>query len=108
MEPETIDDRYTEGVWYDGTVGEFYEFTRSEDGTGVELLNPVTGERVETLGGEEFQDIQQDLFPVPEEAQNDPAGYFRNWISRHAAHADMDVGRMWAEYATEIVEAGEV
>jgi len=108
MTTPKIDDRYTEGVWYDGTVGQFYKFNRSDDGTSVELENPITGESVETLDAEEFHNIQGEILPVPEEAIDDPATYFRNWISHHASRSQMDVGRMWAERATEIVEVGEV
>jgi len=99
-----IDDRYTEGVYYDGTVCEFYTFDRSEDGESVTLLTPITEEEVETLSADEFHNIQEDLFPVPEEAMNDPVRYFEDWIANHSAHAEFDVGRLWADKATEIVE----
>lgn len=108
MPEAKVDDRYTEGVYYDGTVGEFFTFDRSEDGTHVELLTPITNESVETLSAKEFHNIQDELWEVPEEAMDDPVAYFENWVSRQSAHADFDVGRLWAQKATEIVEVGEV
>jgi hypothetical protein len=108
MSDPKIDDRYTEGVYYDATVGEFYEYDRSDDGESVTLFDPVTGEQIETLGAEEFNGLQPDLYPVPEEAVYDPVGYFENWIADHAVRGEFDVGRIWADYATEIVEVGEV
>jgi hypothetical protein len=95
-------DEFFDGVYYDGTVGEFYEFEHVGD--GVALIDPNDGERVETLSIEEFEEIENDLFQVPEEAIDDPVDYFYTYLGTLVGPAEMDVGFMYADRQTKVVE----
>lgn len=79
MEEEAyqLDDRYTEGVWYDQMNGDFCEIQESDDGELVELVNPENGNvywdmPVSTWVEDEKQDFRQ----VSDEAVEDPVDFY--------------------------------
>ncbi len=103
-----IDDRYTEQPYYYAATGEFYTVDRSDDGERATLRDPRTGEELERLSADEFHELQQDLLPIPQEAVRDPVEYFEHWVAIHSGRSEMDVGLLWADRVTEVVEVGEV
>lgn len=70
---ESINQDDWNGVYYDGTVGEFYMMEVQED--GVLLINPFNGDEVETLDFEEFTDYDMEgaFQAVSESVLRDPS-----------------------------------
>lgn len=74
--PETdyrLDDRYTEGVWYDQMNGDFAKIQEGPRGEKVELVNPETGEVYWDMPVIEWCESEQsDFRKVSDEAVEDP------------------------------------
>lgn len=64
-----------DGVYYDGTVGEFYMMDVRDD--CVVLINPFMGDEVETLDIDEFVDLEMagEFQAVSEQVLRDPAEF---------------------------------
>lgn len=97
------DDRFMEGVYYDASVGEMYRFERDDDAEAVTVRDPH-GERVESLSFDEFVDLQPDLYPVPEEAVENPVNYFEREVSKRLEDAEFEPGLLYANEMTRVVE----
>lgn len=68
-----LDDRYTDGIWYDTYNGDFAEIQEAGDGDGVHLINPETNEVYWECTMEEWvEDEQSDFTKVSDEAVEDP------------------------------------
>lgn len=72
MAEALLDDRYTDGIWYDMHNGDFAEIQRSDDGELVELVNPETGDVYWDMPVADWETEQHDWTKVPEEAITDP------------------------------------
>ena len=68
-----IDDKYLEGVWYNGDVGEFEEYERTDDGE-VDII--VDGEIVDTV--EYFE--TGGLTRVEDDAVENPVEYYEEIV----------------------------
>lgn len=98
-----LDDRYTEGVYYNAASGDFCEIQRGEE--AVELVNPQSGDVYHEVSYSDWHG--EDFYPVPEVAIDDPVAYLENWVSQKMARSEMDVGLMFAGVNTKIVETDE-
>jgi hypothetical protein len=97
-----VDDRYTNGIYYDAAIGDFCTIQRGDD--GAELVNPSNGNVYHVVPYEEWNG--QDFFAVPEEAVNDPVGYFETWAEQQSVrprtrirryeHESRGIGRLRA------------
>jgi hypothetical protein len=71
-----LDDKYTDGVWYDHMNGDFSEIQRGRDDNGdplVELVNPETGSVYWDMPVSVWVEREQsDFRQVSEEAVEDP------------------------------------
>lgn len=102
-----VDDHYSEGVYYDGEAGTFVEIEPAESEGGVAILSPVGVEGGATvLDGEEWDEKQEDLLPVPEDAVEDPAAYYEHVVDtlRRRTTENPGVGFMYADSMTEVAE----
>lgn len=84
MEQYRLDDKYTEGVWYDAMNGDFAKIQRGfdpeADGSGrlVELVNPETDSVYHDMPVSKWvEDERQDFKKVLQEAVNDPVDFYR-------------------------------
>lgn len=77
--PSPVDDKFTEGVWYDIAAGQFCTIER-DDGRAV-LCNPDTGEAEYHFGAEGQEFPPEDFTRVPEQAVEHPAEYVQQAIS---------------------------
>lgn len=75
---ETLDDRYTEGIWYDTSTGDFCRIQRGYcDRRGVklvELVNPETESVYYDMPVPVWEQQQSDFRQVSKPAVNDPKG----------------------------------
>lgn len=102
---ELLDDRWFDGVYYDSTVDDFYTLRRGDD--GVELIDVEVGEHVETLGVEEFSDLQFQLMRVDDDAVEDPAEYVEHVMDEYVRNQDVfDASFEYADRLTEVVNVG--
>jgi hypothetical protein len=68
-----LDDKYTDGIWYDQMNGDFAKVQESADGEMVELVNPENGNVYWDMPVSEWvESEQQDFRQVSEEAVQDP------------------------------------
>lgn len=68
-----LDDRYTEGVYYDSRNGDFCKIQESSDGESVELVNPETDEVYWDMDIRDWAESeQQDFNKVPTDAVENP------------------------------------
>lgn len=67
-----LDDKYTEGVWYDAASGGFCELEEAGVADGVHLINTETGEVYYEIPAEDWPQEQSDFHRVSEEAQKHP------------------------------------
>lgn len=99
---ELLDDRWFNGVYYDSTTDEYYTFKRANG--GVELVNAATGVFTETLGSEEFKDLQPRLMHVDYDAVADPAEYVEHVMDEYVRNQEMfDASFEYADRLTEVV-----
>lgn len=74
---QILDERYTDGIWYDLYNG---DFCRIEDwGEGVALLTP-DGDHFHTMTYHEWSEEKPDFRQVSDAAVEDPAGTVRRAI----------------------------
>lgn len=99
-----VDDRYLDGIYYDGEVGTFVEIGRPEDESGTAVLSEIRdGGGETTLTAEQWQDKQQEMLPVPEAAVDDPVGHYEqvvNTLRQRDNH--FDVGFIYADRMTQV------
>ena len=73
-----LDDKYTEGIWYDAMNGDFCEIQEHPDKELVELVNPENGNVYWDMPVSEWvEDEQQDFNRVLQEAVDDPVDFYR-------------------------------
>lgn len=70
---ENVDQEDWNGVYYDASVGEFFMMDVGDE--GVTLINPFVGNKVETLGFDEFNDLayEGDFTEVDGDVVDDPS-----------------------------------
>jgi hypothetical protein len=100
----TVDDRYLDGVYYDGNGGGSVRIERDEE-TGEAILINMEGEEEARLGPEEWREYREDFMPVPEAAVDDPVGYYERVVEtlRRDDH-NFDQGFMFADEVTKVVK----
>lgn len=109
MQHQRIDDRFTEGVWYDMMTGDYLQFEQRED-YDVALFD-TEGDEIDVIAIEDF--TPEDFYRVPEEAVEDPVNYLTrkiDWLrvestepgNRLSVRESIGVG--YAQEKTEIVE----
>lgn len=108
-----LDDRYTDGIWYDTYNGDFAEIQESDDGERVELVEPENGDVYWDMPEDEWLVEQHEFSKVPEPAVNDPVEYVlqghrilkRNSIEELAAlPTSFEVGYRYACKQVEVRE----
>jgi len=107
MTPEDIiADRFLDGLYYDAQFGDIVSFNRDIEEERVIILDSEGDEisRIDPIDLDEG-----DLYPIPEKAVTDPAGFYKDLI---AACIDVDALDMQSyaayEYVTDRVEIVEI
>lgn len=76
MEPiHNVDDRFTEGVWYDVHHGDFNRIERDEENGEVVFLDPESEEELERIPADDF--TPEDMRRVSDSTVEDPVRVVR-------------------------------
>lgn len=82
-----LDDKYTDGIWYNMMNGDFCTIQRGfdpdgeDDGRLVELVNPETGNVYWDMPVSDWvESEQQDFSKVSEEAVEDPVNFYTETV----------------------------
>lgn len=103
----TDDDHYFDGVFHDMSVGEFYRVEPALEDGEVELTRP-SGEHVEVLGADEWRDVREEFYRVPDHVVEDPAGYYGDRSEElWKRSANFEIEMRYAQEMTEVVERDE-
>ncbi|RLM94396.1 hypothetical protein [Haloarcula sp. Atlit-7R] len=94
------------GVYYDRDNSRFVRVKEPQGGEAVaaEVITPLEpGVEPVPLTAEEWEDLQDDLLPVPGKAVEDPVAYYEHVVEtlRRDDH-QYDVGFMYADKMTEV------
>lgn len=116
-----LDDKYTDGVWYDLQSGDYCQFVETDEGVGLVKPGQQESEEPYYLFREEYDNdvevataIKRDFRPVPEEAVENPVDFVRKILDNvQSGHYGMDglsadelTGLRYARrYGVEIIEA---
>lgn len=103
----SVDEHYSEGVYYDSEVGTFVEIEPADGPVAEAVLSPAGVDDRETiLDAEEWEEKEADLLPVPEDAIEDPVAYYEHVIEtlRRRTPEDPGIGFMYADAMTEVAE----
>lgn len=98
-----IDTKYTNGVWYDASVGEVCEISVDESGH-VCLTSPNEESAYHSMSLEEWESSKEDFTSIPERAVRDPVSYYNNYIAENLQSREFDAGYEYADHVTETVE----
>jgi hypothetical protein len=102
----SISEKFSEGVWYDEMLKEYYSISVEED--EVVLNSPDDGSESHRVAAYEFR--QDDFRQVPERAVQDPAGYLEVKLNdlmsdrEHLETPNTDIGVQYAFQNVELVE----
>jgi hypothetical protein len=103
-----LDDKYTEGVWYDQMNGDFCEIQESADGELVELVNPETGDVYWDMPVRKWVETdRQDFRRVPQVAVEDPAEVVRGALRMVGRNDINEMGGLSMEEAIKVRYARE-
>lgn len=108
-----IDDRYTNGVWYDQQAGEFAEIVRTEDAAALTVPGKSTLYFEWDTAEEAIEELERDFIQVPERAIENPTSVVtkaidlaaRNDVNEisNVSHRD-SIALRYARQQVEIVE----
>lgn len=99
-----VDDVYRQGVYYDSERGTFHQIDVDEE-TGEAILCDIDGEMLEQLDVQQWVDVRRNLMPVPQDAVDDPVGYFERKVNDLlCADTYGNRGLLYADEVTEVVE----
>jgi hypothetical protein len=95
-----LDDRYTDGLWYDTMDGDFCQIKEINAGETVGLVNPETGETYHHIPVDQWQDQQHDFVSVPDDAVENPVSFYTEAVNALARCAQYNEGQL--PYSEEI------
>jgi len=108
---QPVDDRFTEGVWYDVSAEQFCTIERTDEGTAL-LCNPESGEVEYNFAAEGHEFPPEDFHSVPEQAVEHPAEYVKQALSIlssgssevHGYNFEAQIGLRYAQRQVSIEE----
>lgn len=111
MSQETLDARYTDGIWYDGRETIFCEIQEAAGSNEVELIKASNGGVYETVPIEKWCDVYEaDFHKVSDKAVNNPSEVVESAVRMMKRNATSsfnksdEIDLKWASKQVKIVE----